>query len=42
MTLEEIAAGVHNFAPTKMRMNILSRQENITILDDAYNASRPT
>ncbi len=39
MTLEEIAAGVHNFAPTKMRMNILSRQENITILDDAYNAN---
>lgn len=39
MTLEEIAAGVHNFAPTKMRMNILSRRENITILDDAYNAN---
>ena len=27
MTLEEIAAGVRNFAPTKMRMNILPRQE---------------
>jgi UDP-N-acetylmuramoyl-tripeptide--D-alanyl-D-alanine ligase len=39
MTLEEIAAGVRNFAPTKMRMNILSRRENITILDDAYNAN---
>ena len=39
MTLEEIAAGVHNFAPTKMRMNILPRRENITILDDGYNAN---
>ena len=39
MTLEEIAAGVHNFAPTKMRMNILPRSDGITILDDSYNAS---
>lgn len=39
MTLEEIADGVHNFAPTKMRMNILPRAENITILDDGYNAN---
>ncbi len=39
MTLEEIAAGVRNFAPTKMRMNILSRGEDVTILDDAYNAN---
>ena len=39
MTLEEIADGVRNFAPTKMRMNILSRAEDITILDDAYNAN---
>ncbi len=39
MTLPEIAAGVHNFAPTKMRMNILPRGENITILDDGYNAN---
>ena len=39
MTLEEIAAGVRNFAPTKMRMNILNRADNITILDDAYNAN---
>lgn len=39
MTLEEIAAGVRNFAPTKMRMNILPRAENITILDDEYNAN---
>ena len=39
MTLEEVAAGVHNFAPTKMRMNILPRGGNITILDDGYNAN---
>ncbi len=39
LSLEEIAAGVHNFAPTKMRMNILSRGSGITILDDAYNAN---
>ena len=39
MTLEEITAGVHNFAPTKMRMNILPRGDDITILDDAYNAN---
>jgi len=39
MTLEEIAAGVHNFAPTKMRMNILPRADDITILDDGYNAN---
>ncbi len=39
MTLEEIAAGVHNFAPTKMRMNILPRAQGITILDDGYNAN---
>ena len=39
MTLEEIAAGVHNFAPTKMRMNVLPRREQITILDDTYNAN---
>lgn len=39
MSLSEIAAGVHNFTPTKMRMNILSRADNITILDDGYNAN---
>lgn len=39
MTLPEIAAGVRNFAPTKMRMNILDRGEGVTILDDAYNAN---
>lgn len=39
MSLEEIAAGVRNFAPTKMRMNILPRKNGITILDDGYNAN---
>jgi len=39
MTLPEIAAGVRNFAPTKMRMNILTRAEGVTILDDGYNAN---
>ncbi len=39
MELKEIADGVRNFAPTKMRMNILPRADGITILDDAYNAN---
>lgn len=39
MTNEEIARGVLRFAPTKMRMNILPRKDEITILDDAYNAN---
>lgn len=39
MGLEETAAGVRKFAPTKMRMNILSRGGGVTILDDGYNAN---
>lgn len=39
MTGEEIARGVLQFAPTKMRMNIIRRGEGITILNDAYNAN---
>ena len=39
LTAPEIAAGVLHFAPTKMRMNILNRQEDITILNDTYNAN---
>ena len=39
MKLDEIANGVRNFAPTKMRMGILSRADGITILDDTYNAN---
>ena len=39
LTLEQIQTGVRRFAPTKMRMNILCRQDDITILDDSYNAN---
>jgi UDP-N-acetylmuramoyl-tripeptide--D-alanyl-D-alanine ligase len=39
MTGEEIARGVLQFAPTRMRMNIVRRGNGITILDDAYNAN---
>ncbi|NLF35251.1 MAG: UDP-N-acetylmuramoyl-tripeptide--D-alanyl-D-alanine ligase [Clostridiales bacterium] len=39
MTGEEIAAGILRFAPTKMRMNIVRRGDDITILNDAYNAN---
>ena len=36
---EEIQRGILHFAPTKMRMNILRRDEGITILNDTYNAN---
>ena len=39
LTEGEIANGVLHFAPTKMRMNILSRADDITILNDTYNAN---
>ena len=39
LTREEIVNGIRRFAPTKMRMNILRRGDNITILNDAYNAN---
>ena len=39
LTREQIAAGILHFAPTKMRMNILTRGEGITILNDTYNAN---
>ncbi|MPN51138.1 UDP-N-acetylmuramoyl-tripeptide--D-alanyl-D-alanine ligase [bioreactor metagenome] len=39
MTGEEIASGILRFAPTKMRMNVMNRAENITILNDTYNAN---
>lgn len=39
LTEEEIRRGVRHFAPTKMRMNILQRQDDITILNDTYNAN---
>ena len=39
LTQEEIVRGILHFAPTKMRMNILRRQDGITILNDTYNAN---
>ena len=36
---EEMVQGILRFAPTKMRMNILERGNDITILNDAYNAN---
>ena len=35
----EIEKGISRFVPTRMRMNLVQRGENITILDDAYNAN---
>lgn len=39
LTGEEITRGVQRFLPTKMRMNIIRRGGDITILNDAYNAN---
>lgn len=39
MTTEEIRRGVSAFIPTKMRMAVLRRGENIVILNDTYNAN---
>ena len=39
LTQQQIADGVLHFAPTKMRMNLLHRGEDITILNDTYNAN---
>ncbi|MCD8212268.1 MAG: UDP-N-acetylmuramoyl-tripeptide--D-alanyl-D-alanine ligase [Oscillospiraceae bacterium] len=39
LTEQEIAQGVLNFVPTKMRMNVLHREDDIVILDDTYNAN---
>lgn len=39
LTREQILEGIRCFEPTKMRMNVLRRGENITILNDAYNAN---
>ena len=39
LTEDEIAEGLTQFVPTRMRMNILRRADQITILDDAYNAN---
>ena len=39
LTGEQIAEGILQFEPTKMRMNVLRRGQNITILNDTYNAN---
>jgi UDP-N-acetylmuramoyl-tripeptide--D-alanyl-D-alanine ligase len=39
LSQQEILDGIMQFAPTKMRMNILRRADGITILDDTYNAN---
>lgn len=39
MTTEEIRRGISAFVPTKMRMDIIHRKNDITILNDTYNAN---
>ena len=39
LTPEQIERGLTQFVPTRMRMNIIHRGEQITILDDTYNAN---
>ncbi len=39
LTREEISQGILQFAPTKMRMDVIHRGGNITILNDTYNAN---
>ena len=39
LTGEEITRGVHSFLPTKMRMNIVRRGNDIVVFNDAYNAN---
>lgn len=39
LTGDEITRGVGGFLPTKMRMNILRRGNDIVVLNDAYNAN---
>lgn len=39
MTSEELARGVQNFLPTKMRMNVLRLPGDVVVLNDAYNAN---
>jgi len=36
---EEIAAGINDFTPTKMRMDILRCKQGVTVLNDTYNAN---
>ena len=39
LTGDEITRGVGGFLPTKMRMNIIRRGNDIVVLNDAYNAN---
>jgi UDP-N-acetylmuramoyl-tripeptide--D-alanyl-D-alanine ligase len=39
MTGDEIARGIQNFLPTKMRMNVLRLPGDVVVLNDAYNAN---
>jgi len=39
LTTGEITRGLASFVPTKMRMNVHKRTEEIAILDDCYNAN---
>ena len=36
---DQIEEGLRRFVPTRMRMNIIRRGDDITILDDTYNAN---
>lgn len=39
LTPDQIEIGIRKFVPTRMRMNVLHRKDDITILDDTYNAN---
>ena len=39
LTADQITQGLTHFVPTRMRMNVLRRENGITILDDTYNAN---
>ncbi|MBQ3556508.1 MAG: UDP-N-acetylmuramoyl-tripeptide--D-alanyl-D-alanine ligase [Oscillospiraceae bacterium] len=39
LTADEILEGIQQFKPTKMRMDVIRRGQDITILNDTYNAN---
>ena len=39
LTPEEVRAGIAEYVPTKMRLAVLRRADNILLLDDTYNAN---
>lgn len=39
LTAQEILEGIQRFKPTKMRMDVIRRGQDITILNDTYNAN---